>query len=36
MVQAEKINAEFKRGVLTLTVPKAEEAKPKQIAIKVS
>ncbi len=35
-VEAEKINAEFKDGVLTLTLPKLEAVKPKQIAIKVN
>ncbi len=35
-VEAEKINAEFKDGVLTLTLPKVEAVKPKQIAIKVN
>ena len=35
-VEAEKINAEFKDGVLTLTLPKVEEVKPKQITIKVN
>ena len=34
-VQSEKINAEFKDGQLTISVPKAEEAKPKEIEIKV-
>lgn len=34
-IQADKINAEFKDGQLTITVPKAEEAKPKEIEIKV-
>jgi HSP20 family protein len=32
-VQADKARAEFENGVLTLTLPKAEEAKPKQIRI---
>ncbi|MCS7158683.1 MAG: Hsp20/alpha crystallin family protein [Blastocatellia bacterium] len=36
LIQADKISAEYKEGVLTLTLPKAEEAKPKQITIKVS
>jgi HSP20 family protein len=35
LIQADKINAEFKDGQLTITVPKAEEAKPKEIEIKV-
>jgi len=35
LIQAEKINAEFADGQLTITVPKAEEAKPKEIEIKV-
>jgi HSP20 family molecular chaperone IbpA len=34
-VQTDKINAEFKDGQLTISVPKAEEAKPKEIEIKV-
>jgi len=34
-VRADRINAEFRDGVLTLTVPKAEEAKPRQITINV-
>jgi HSP20 family protein len=34
-VQSEKINAEFKDGQLTISVPKAEAAKPKEIEIKV-
>lgn len=34
-VQANKIEAHYKEGVLTVTCPKAEEAKRKQIGIKV-
>jgi HSP20 family protein len=34
-VDAAKINAEFKDGVLRVTLPKREEAKPKQVEIKV-
>jgi len=33
-VVAEKISATHENGVLQVTLPKAEEAKPKQIAIK--
>ena len=33
-VKAEKIEAAYKDGLLTIKVPKAEEAKPKQIQIK--
>ncbi len=36
MVDTERIKAEFKEGVLHLTLPKKEEAKPRQISIKVS
>jgi len=36
MVDTERIKAEFKDGVLHLTLPKKEEAKPRQISIKVS
>ena len=34
-VQADKAKATYKNGVLSITVPKAEEAKPKQIKINV-
>jgi HSP20 family protein len=33
-VQAVKIEAAYKDGILTVTLPKAEEAKPKQIQVK--
>jgi HSP20 family protein len=36
VVDTEKIRAEFKDGVLRLTLPKREEAKPKQIAIDIT
>ncbi|MFQ5436553.1 MAG: Hsp20/alpha crystallin family protein [Anaerolineae bacterium] len=35
-VKAGEIEAAYEQGVLTLTVPKAEEVKPKRIEIKVS
>lgn len=34
-IKEDKIEAEFKNGQLTITVPKAEETKPKEIDIKV-
>lgn len=34
-VNGESINAQFKDGVLRLTLPKREEAKPKQIEVNV-
>ncbi|MFQ5846876.1 MAG: Hsp20/alpha crystallin family protein [Candidatus Methylomirabilales bacterium] len=34
-VQADKIRAVFKDGILEVNIPKAEEAKPKQIKIEV-
>ncbi len=36
MVDHEQIKAEFKDGVLRVTLPQREEAKPKQISISVS
>lgn len=35
-VDANKVSAAYKDGVLTVTLPKAEEAKPKQIEVSVS
>ena len=35
-VDASKIDARFKDGVLHVTLPKTEEAKPKQIEVKVN
>lgn len=35
-IDAEKVSADYKSGVLTLTLPKREEAKPKTIKINVS
>jgi HSP20 family protein len=34
-VQTDKINATYKDGVLTVSLPKAEESKPKQITVNV-
>jgi HSP20 family protein len=34
-VQADKVDASYKDGVLSLVIPKAEEVKPKTIDIKV-
>jgi len=33
-VKAEKADAQFEQGILTLTLPKAEDAKPKIITVK--
>jgi HSP20 family protein len=35
-VDSGKVNASYKDGILTVELPKAEEAKPKQIAVSVS
>jgi HSP20 family protein len=34
-VQADKVSAAYENGVLTVTLPKREEAKPKKIAVAV-
>jgi HSP20 family protein len=34
-VQGDKIKAEYENGIVTLTLPKAEEARPKTVNIKV-
>lgn len=36
IVNSNAVVAEYENGVLTLTVPKAEEVKPKKIAVKVN
>lgn len=35
-VSAEKVKATFRDGILTVTLPKAEQAKPKQIDVTVN
>ena len=35
-VEADKIEANYKDGILKLTLPKSEQAKPKQITVKSS
>lgn len=34
LVDAEKVKAEYKNGVLKITIPKSEKIKPKQITIR--
>ncbi len=34
-VDASKVNASYKDGILTVTLPKAEEAKPKKVAVTI-
>jgi HSP20 family protein len=34
-VDAGKVSASYKDGILTVTLPKAEEAKPKKVAVNV-
>jgi HSP20 family protein len=34
-VQQEKVKAKFRDGILEITIPKAEEAKPKQIKVDI-
>ena len=36
LVQADKVKAAYKDGVLTITLPKAEEVKPKEITVSVN
>ena len=35
-VDTQKIDAEYKDGILNLAIPKTEEAKPKEIKVKVN
>ena len=35
-VETDKVKADYKNGVLTITLPKKEVAKPRQIKIEIS
>jgi len=35
-IDAEKVKAEYKKGLLQLVLPKSEKAKPKQINVEVA
>ncbi len=35
-INADKASAQFEHGVLTLTLPKSEQARPKQIKLSVN
>jgi HSP20 family protein len=35
-VDENKVQADYKNGLLTVTLPKTEKAKPKQVAMQVS
>lgn len=35
-VQVDQVKADYKEGVLTINLPKAEEAKPKEVSVNVS
>jgi HSP20 family protein len=35
-VKVDKVKADYKDGVLTITLPKAEEAKPKEVSVNIS
>lgn len=35
-MNADEVNAEFRNGILRVTLPKVAEAKPRQISVKAS
>jgi HSP20 family protein len=35
-IHQEKVKAKFKDGILEITLPKVEEAKPKQVKVEIS